>query len=309
MYYCIYCMTEIPEETKECCPCCGAARSNYKPPEGLLRPESLLCGRYYIGRASRSDSSGVTYLAYDTVMSRRVSLRQLTDFGSDSYRKYDHKERFLYTYRTLAQIDVSSLPVVYTCNVQGEVVYAVSEYISEHTLGAYISDTGRKSYEAAKNLMLPIIVALKLMHEKGICHGNVRLVNIRRTDKTLVLCDAAGTAGASGEKSFSDDIRDFLRCFVSVLGGYPVMADEQTVNELLLKNEPGLPDEALECIRLAFENEKTNITADIILRAVYKCTDIALGRKSEEKKEPPKELLELASRSGVAVTRLITSLV
>ena len=302
-------MTEIPEETKECCPYCGCARSSYKSPEGLLQPESLFCGRYYIGKASRSDSSGITYLGYDTVMSRRVSIRQLRSQGGDGYRKYDFKEKFLYTYRILAQIDISSLPAVYTCNTQGDIVYAVNEYINEQTLGAYISDTGKKSYEAAKDLMLPIIVALKLMHGKNICHGNVKLVNIRRADKTLVLCDASGIGGISGEKSFSDDIRDFLRCFVSLLGGYPVMADEQAVNELLLNNEPQLPDEALDCIRLAFENERTNISADLILRVLYKCTDIALGQRNDEQKAPPKELLELASRSGVEVTRFITSLV
>ncbi len=309
MYYCIYCMTEIPEQAKECCPYCTGSRSSYKSPEGMIEPESLFCGRYYMGRAYRSDSSGVSYIGYDTVMNRRVSVRQLVNFGDESYRKYEHKEKFLYTYKTLARIDISSLPAVYTCNIRDNIVYAVSEYTGGRPLGAYISDTGNKSYEAAKSLLLPVIVALKLMHEKNICHGNVKLVNIRKTDKTTVLCEASGIGGASGEKTFADDIRDFLRCFVSVLAGSPVMADEQTINDILLNNGAELPDEALECIRLAFEDNKTSVSADVILRAVYKCRDIAVGRKNDEPKAPPAELIKLAETSGVEIKSLTTSLV
>lgn len=315
-------MNEIPEESKECCPYCGFSRSGYTAGEKMLQPESVFENRYYIGRAYKSDPAGTSYIVLDMIMSRKAVLRRMTGGGEGvaapeqgvepNFKLYERREKFLSAYKKLASIDVSSLPVIYTCKSSGATAYAVAEYISEVTLPVFSEQTGGKTFEGAKKHLLPILVALKLLHDNGIVHGQLTPESIRKTDKTFVLCDIAAVNSADDGKNCTaeDDIKAFLLIFISMMYGSPVMAEKSIINdEFRSANELELPDEVMNYIYDVFNNgENTVISADKALEILYHSTDIAVLRP---KAVPmvPQYLLDTANQAGVQVTQLLTSLV
>ena len=320
MAYCIGCMNEIPEESKECCPFCGFVRSSYQPGDGLLAPEACMDQRYIIGRALRTDDSGTSYLAWDTVMDRRVIFRQLAVSAAQKpaaqtefdFKRYERRERFVITYQRLALLDVSSLPSVYTCRAQGEDAYAVWEYVSGMTLADFLLQAGPQPFETVKSQLLPIIVALKLMHDQHIFHGNLDAGCIYLTDKTLLLCDVTGIAGiASEEKAEKADALAFVRILVAMLFGKPSVEELPSGAELeQLIRSRGVPEETTSYLCGVLKNDvAAAVTADQLLERVYQCSGgIAVG-KPRTVPLPPQYLLDMAQAAGVTVTQLVTSLV
>ncbi len=322
MYFCISCMNEIPEESKECCPYCGFSRSGYTAAEKMLQPESVFENRYYIGKAYRTDPAGTSYIALDTIMMRKIVIRRMSGGGEGetpsaqgvepNFKLYERREKFLSSYKKAAAIDVSSLPVIYTCQASGATAYAASEYISEMTLPVFLEQTGGKTFEGAKKHLLPILVALKLLHDNGVVHGQLTPDCIRKTDKTFVLCDIAAVGSPEEENTCSpaDDIKAFLLIFVSMMYGSPIMAKAEIINdEFRRKNELELPDEVMEYVYNVFnKTDDTEISADKILDVFYHSKDIAVLRP---KAVPtvPQYLLDTAKDSGVTVSQLLTSLV
>lgn len=301
--YCISCMQRIPQGTEECCPFCGFRKSSYAPDEGLLAPDTLFESRYHVGAAYLTDGTFTSYAAFDKIMKRRVVLRVFNG-GEPGYEHFKSRGRFLDTYKKLAEMGMVSFPVVYTCKSCEEGAYAVCEYVSDITLSHEISELGRLDFEGAKSLLLPVIVTLKLMHDERFVHGCVCAEAVRKKDKTMVLCDASGSAG---NKFAADDVREFLRMFVAVMYGSAVpVPTEFIAGAFSARNELSLPQEALDCIAAAFESGR-EITADIVLRRLYHCGDIALGIKKEPVR-PPESIISYAVSEGVKVKGLLTSL-
>lgn len=322
MYYCISCLNEIPEENKDQCPYCGFIRSSYLPDEGTLQPETWFENRYYIGKAYRTDAGGASYVVYDRMMGRKAVLRQLNagnaGYGDGlagvepNFRLYERRERFLHTYRKLAGLEISSLPLVYTCKAQDRGAYAVSEYISETTLEAYIAQSGGKTFEGACHLMLPVIVALKLMHDRGICHGALEPRCIRKTDKTLVLCDADGTVPPAGAENdpVKADIRAFLQIFVAMMYGSPQMAEpDMFTAEYSRQNELKLPDDVMHYLYDVFNHTPDiAVTADRVLEVFYHSGDVAV-LPPRPVHTVPACFAEAAEQAGVTLSQVLTSLV
>ena len=324
-------MKELPEQYNECCPYCGYARRSYNCPKAWLKPGSYLNNRYYIGRAVGSDLCGLSYNAFDVVMKRRVVIRQLllqNMIPADAAQIFDDSifyndpqaERFFYTYRQLADIEVSSLPKIYTYNRCGSVIYAVTKQVPELTLSTYIRNAGAKNFEGAKKLLLPLIIALKLMHDKGIFHGCLNMASVRKTDSGLILFDIPGAScieesaafnpAEAGTNPFVSDLKNFLLIFISVLYGVDKNVDPQIINrDMLSRSEPAMPEDVKAYIYSAFNGgNEMELTARGILDVIFKCGEIAVGQKKQVPNNPPQYLLESARESGVCVTKLITSL-
>ena len=157
MNYCFSCLTQLPDGVTDVCPYCGFDRRGYTCQEGWLRPE-LFANRYFVGRAVSSDDMGASFVAYDAVMRRKVIIRQLivadNTEGGD-YQAYRQREAFGKTYRTLASMELSSLPFVYTFQTSEQLSFAVTGYYSERTLRDLANENGPVCYESAKVLLLP----------------------------------------------------------------------------------------------------------------------------------------------------------
>ena len=330
MYLCLSCMNEIPEQGRDVCPLCGFSASSYHVPMHWLEAGSLLNQRYYIGKALRTDDYGISYNAYDVVMQRRVVIRQLmvrSRMPSDitmlrrdePFFTLQHAESFYQTYREEADVEISSLPRIYTYGRCGNVLYAVEEFIPGATLAQYVKDSGAKSFDGTKKLLLPVIIALKLLQSRGVHHGNLTPDRIIKTDKSCVLVDLTGVDTTADDKNRDQaaltpeqkDVRHFLRIFLSVLYGSETMVDAAIINEEFFdRTEPYLPEDAKQYIYQAFhpEEQQTDISIQGVLNVIFKCGENAVGKKNQPIQAiPPKFLTDAAEASGMAVDKIITS--
>ncbi len=295
-----------------------------------LKPGSYLNNRYYIGAAVEFDPYGVSYNAFDAVMKRRVVIRQLllqnmvpTDpskiFDDSVFYDSVQADRFFYTYRQLADMKVSSLPKIYTYSRYGNVIYAVTKQVPDLTLSAYIHNAGAKTFEGAKKLLLPLIIAIKLLHDRRIPHGQLNMTSIRKTDNGLILFDIPGAYNAEGTVAFDtagaadpfvSDLKNFLLIFISVLYGADKNVDPSIINrDMLSRSEPVLPDDVKNYIYSVFNSgNEVELTARRILDVIFKCGEIAVGQKQQIANTPPQYLLDSARDHGVSITKLITSL-
>ena len=126
--------------------------------------------RYAVRNVIRSDEYGEVCKAYDTVMLRTVRMTRLIAEDAPqevgrAYELYRRREQFLQAYRTLSSLHSSSLPLIYTIQQEGMGAFAVYENVCAPSLGEMLRTEKRVSFETAKERLLPVTAALKLMHD------------------------------------------------------------------------------------------------------------------------------------------------
>ena len=76
---CMNCMSEYNEQNSRC-PRCGFSEEEMngaqKLPEDILKPETVLQGRFVIGRPLSCSDYSFVYLAWDGVLRRCVAIRE-----------------------------------------------------------------------------------------------------------------------------------------------------------------------------------------------------------------------------------------
>ncbi|MEG1017844.1 MAG: hypothetical protein RSE36_08535, partial [Oscillospiraceae bacterium] len=70
---CMSCMNAVPDDAARC-PTCGYNGSQ-RNPEICLPIGFRLSGRYVIGKMKDADGDSISYIAYDTSMSKNVEVR------------------------------------------------------------------------------------------------------------------------------------------------------------------------------------------------------------------------------------------
>lgn len=80
---CINCMSKMNIMRKICIHC-GLKQEEYCPAPYCLNPGTLLVNRYVIGGTLGKGNYGITYLALDIVLDRRVALFIFQGSGSSS---------------------------------------------------------------------------------------------------------------------------------------------------------------------------------------------------------------------------------
>ena len=214
MHICINCMQEIPEGTKQC-PHCGFDQESYKPQASALIPYSILNGRYLIGRALGAGGFGITYLAMDLVLSRKVCVKEfflkgsmfrnstastvvstVADSEASTYMLKASKDKFEQEAKTLAQLEhVPGIVGVQDYFNENNTSYIVMEYLEGMTLKEYVRQqrVGRLESEEALNKLHPVIQSLVVLHKKGILHRDISPDNIMvLKDGSLKLFDFGG---------------------------------------------------------------------------------------------------------------------
>lgn len=72
----ILCKSCFSEISSEPCPKCGFAETSYAPELTVLPCGSVLQGRYAIGRVIGKGGFGITYLAYDIKLDRKIAVKE-----------------------------------------------------------------------------------------------------------------------------------------------------------------------------------------------------------------------------------------
>jgi len=173
-----------------------------------LQPNTTLQGgKYKIERVLGQGGFGITYLAEQTSLQRKVAIKEffMKDFCSrDSQTMYmqsftaesakqveQYRKKFFKEAGNLARLHHPNIITVIDVFEENETVYYSMPYLSGGSLQEYVDAHGTLSEAMAMKYIRQIAKALKYMHEdEHICHFDVKPANILIDDKgNAVLID------------------------------------------------------------------------------------------------------------------------
>ena len=193
MKKCMGCMNDY-EDSKIVCPMCGyseaAAMEQWEKAPDTLRPETILQGRFIIGRVLSLSFYSVIYLSWDALLSRRVVIRELfpyelvkRDAGSLEVRPRNASaeelmagclERFEQEGKLLSLCqDIPGVLDYYRTFRENGTAYTVTEYLEGNTLEDLYSEGKKASAEFCRQLVMRIGTVLDQLHTRGVIHANL----------------------------------------------------------------------------------------------------------------------------------------
>lgn len=222
MRRCLGCMREYKEEY-QVCPYCGYEVGTPPKEAYHMVPGTLLGGRYMVGQVLGFGGFGVTYIGYDTTLERKVAIKEylpsefstripgqteVTTYAGERTEQFNSGlNKFLEEAQMLAKLQTANGVVqIYNSFHENNTAYIIMEYLEGKTLKTYLEETEKIPVEEAKEILHPIIVALKEVHALGIIHRDIAPDNIFLTnDGRVKLLDfgASRFATTSHSKSLS----------------------------------------------------------------------------------------------------------
>lgn len=181
---CMNCMSDTAGKTE--CPNCGF-RSAEPQTSHALPYRTKLQTRYLVGRAKQSNGEGITYIGYDTVLNIPIELREF--FPQTLCERADDRadvrvlggseiifgeclSNFLNYSREIAHMrELSAIVQIYDIFEENHTAYTVSEWNESITLRYFVERSGGSlSWNAARQLFMPVLSALSAIHAAGIRH-------------------------------------------------------------------------------------------------------------------------------------------
>lgn len=181
---CMNCMSDTNGKAE--CSNCGFSSAEPQTRHALPY-RTRLQKRYIVGRAKKSNGEGITYIGYDTVLNIPIELREFfpqtlcerPDDGVDirviggSEIIFDEcLAAFLNYSREVAHMrELSAIVQIYDIFEENHTAYTVSEWNESITLRYFVERSGGNlSWNAARQLFMPVLSALSSMQAAGIRH-------------------------------------------------------------------------------------------------------------------------------------------
>ncbi len=195
--YCFNCMNQV--DSAPFCPRCGKKTSDTAAEAPYhLTPGTILAERYLVGKFIGEGGFGITYIGLDTVLSKRVAIKEFYPSGaanrtnsvSDKILVTKGKEeffgrgveRFMLEAKSVAAFsDEDGIVDVLDYFPANNTAYIVMEYLEGENLKDYTSRYGLFSSNDIIELMLPVMKSLKSIHSKGVIHRDISPDNIMFT--------------------------------------------------------------------------------------------------------------------------------
>ena len=205
---CMGCM-ELFDEKLEVCPKCGYIEGTPVEEAIHIIPGSLLHNRYIIGRVLGYGSFGVTYIAWDGKLERKVAIKEympsefstrmpgqscLTIFSGDREEQFkDGLKKFVDEAKRLAKFNSEpGIVSIFDSFLENDTAYIVMEFLDGETLGdrlkrekTEIKIKNKTEYRSvpipedeAVGMLLPVMNSLIAVHKEGIIHRDIAPDNI-----------------------------------------------------------------------------------------------------------------------------------
>ncbi len=223
VYFCPNCMAKISSEDAVCPECGGSMNIQNSPHQ--LPVNSILNGRYLIGRVLGEGGFGITYLGYDLRTNTKAAIKEYFPSGL-SYRfsaqsntvsvhdkgslpQYEKgKQRFLEEAKTVYRFrDEKNIVDVLDFFSENNTAYIVMEYIDGMSLSQYLAKNGPvSSFDELYKMLRPVMVSLSHVHDAGLIHRDISPSNLMIDKSGSVKLLDFGTARAmseDGERSLS----------------------------------------------------------------------------------------------------------
>jgi serine/threonine protein kinase len=214
---CLGCMEETLAEGA--CGRCGWLAGQPAESPLYLPPGTILENHFVVGRVLGHGGFGITYLAWDMNLERRVALKEYLPTGvasrntgtlavnsySGQHAGYElGLKKFIEEGRVLARFQghpgMVAVQYFFQANGTG---YLMMEYLEGVTLESFLNkNEGRISFPLALQVMMPVMDALREVHKTGILHRDVSPDNIYITHSGPVkLLDFGAARYALGQHS------------------------------------------------------------------------------------------------------------
>lgn len=189
-----------------------------------LPPGTVLHEKYLLGRALGQGGFGITYIARDLYLDRKLAIKEFfprelssRDQKTGQVTVYSEKQREQFRYglekfleegRTLARFEGHpNIVSVQNFFKEKNTAYLVMNYIQGIALNDYLGQRGEPlPFEEAMQIMMPVLDALKAVHDAGMLHRDISPDNIFMTAKGRVMIldfGAARHAMSAQNRSFS----------------------------------------------------------------------------------------------------------
>ncbi len=180
------------------CPYCG-----YRSSVGdgyarhILRPHTVLCGKYMIGRVLGEGGCGITYLGYDLNLEIKIAIKEYYPSGfvarntgqgfavtalDEDKRSFfeDGKKKVIHEARILAKLSgLQGIVSVRDYFEENNTSYIIMEYLDGETLKSYLARMGGKlPLPAVMTMMKPVLESLGEVHRNGMIHRDISPDNI-----------------------------------------------------------------------------------------------------------------------------------
>jgi len=193
---CLGCMEDLQGYP---CPHCGYDPVKEKRPEYALPPETILAGKYLVGRVLGQGGFGITYIGWDLALERKVAIKEYYPSGQVSrspgtrsltwytnepavQAREDGMKMFLKEARKMVKAD--SIPgVVRVLDLFQEngTAYIVMDFVSGETLKTRLQKTGPMTWTQAAPIFRPAIRAMEQVHQAGLIHRDLSPDNLMLT--------------------------------------------------------------------------------------------------------------------------------
>ncbi len=187
--------------------------------KGVL-PVGTKLGKYELTGFLGQGGFGVTYLAYDSVLSRNLAIKEylpasisVRESGTIVLpRSTEHaaefvwgRERFVEEARILARLDRALAIVrVYDFLEENGTAYMVMALVEGETLSQRLKRAGSISPAEAERLLLPLQIGLEQVHAAGFLHRDIKPANIIIDEKgEPTLIDFGASRAAVADRSVS----------------------------------------------------------------------------------------------------------
>lgn len=202
MRICMGCMKKLNEDIREC-PACGYTQGT--PPKEVyhMQPETVLNGKYVVGRVLGYGGFGVTYLGWDAQLERKVAIKEYlpTDFSTrmpgetqlSVYHGEAHDQfeaglkRFVDEAQRLAKFNkLDGVVDIYDTFVENNTGYIVMQFLDGQTVKDVIKANGSIPYDTALEIVTTVLKTLAEVHKEGVIHRDLSPDNIFITKKNEV---------------------------------------------------------------------------------------------------------------------------
>ena len=187
-------MEETPEYP---CSHCGYDPATDPSQAYVLRPGTILRGKYIIGAPLGQGGFGITYIGWDLSAERKVAIKEYFPSGQVSRNTTISNELLWYTTdqarfaqgggmesfqkeaRKMAL--VANIPqVVNVLEVfqENATAYIVMDFVEGETLQKRLKKTGPLPWNQAKDIFLPVVNAMVQVHKAGLIHRDLSPDNL-----------------------------------------------------------------------------------------------------------------------------------
>lgn len=196
---CISCMEDMSSLSGSVCPHCGFDNSDpagIQPPYAM-KPNTIIHGRYLVGKVLGQGGFGITYIGFDLVLNVKVAIKEYFPMGMatreqsrsntliwsptqvDTKQRQDGYENFLKEARKTAKIDsIPSIVRVRDTFLENETAYIIMDFVEGVTLKDRLTKNGTMTVSDCIKLLSPMMEGLAQVHKMGIIHRDISPDNI-----------------------------------------------------------------------------------------------------------------------------------